>query len=119
MRDRNVRWVGVCVCIGLGSWVGCSGDDGQDAVPCAVERNEDAGRTTITCPGAEPVVILDGEDGQRGEDGGSCLVERDNDAGTTTITCSGFEPVVISDGEDGLSGEDGTSCTAVDKSTVL
>ncbi len=114
MQDRTVFLACLCIGLGVGAMSGCSGEDGLDAVPCSVERNEDAGRTTINCPGAAPVVITDGEDGQNGEDGQTCAIERDNDAGTTTITCPGSEPVVITDGTDGTNGEDGTSCTATD-----
>ncbi len=80
------------------------GRDGEDATPCALERDEEAGTLTVTCPGSPPVTLRDGEAGQ---DAQPCAIERDDEAGTTTITCPGSPPVVLQDGED---GRDGAPC---------
>jgi hypothetical protein len=52
------------------------------------------GETVITCPGSEPVVV------QNGQDGDSCTVA-DNGDGTATITCEDGSTVVITDGAPG------------------
>ncbi len=121
---------------------GQNGAAGEDGRPCTATAGE--GTVTITCPGADPVVVSDGTDGTNGTngtDGQSCTAT--TGTGQITITCPGADPVVIKDGTDavpctvtrddvagtatitcpgvdpvvvadGMDGVDGTDCTVVD-----
>ena len=69
--------------------------------PCTASESS-PGEYVVTCPGADPVVVRDGTDGQ---DGTSCTVREVE--GGAVLECSDGTTASVDDGAAGVDGEDG------------
>ncbi|MCA9543873.1 MAG: hypothetical protein KC613_05765 [Myxococcales bacterium] len=80
---------------------GCLSDVPTDVATCASETASD-GRTIITCPGADPVIVEDGDD---------CAVAEAGE-GAYELRCGDAPPVTVRDGKDGADGAPGSELGA-------
>ncbi|MDP7040587.1 MAG: hypothetical protein QGI45_15635, partial [Myxococcota bacterium] len=102
---------------------GAAGDKGAVGEACSATIDEAQGTITISCPGADPITVSDGETGPDGDKGptgdagvpgatgdagASCSAE-DNGDGTFTILCPGQDDIVVGNGDEGTTGSEGST----------
>ncbi len=100
---------------------GAAGDKGAVGEACSATIDEAQGTITISCPGADPITVSDGETGPDGDKGptgdagvpgapgdtGASCSAADNGNGTFTISCPGQDDIVVGNGDEGTTGSQG------------